>query len=109
MGEIETIQEKALTLSELKTKLEEVKKRDKELNFRANKTLEYLNLVIEKKQKDDLKKKIEELGIQRLKDRHVAKIADLQPKDIESIKTLFVGENLTLKQEDMQRILECLK
>ncbi|MDP4012061.1 MAG: hypothetical protein Q8R00_00435 [Candidatus Nanoarchaeia archaeon] len=109
MGEIEIIQEKALTLNELKTKLEEVKKRDKELNFRASKTLEYLGLTVEKKQKTDFKKIIEDLGIQRLKDRHIAKIADLQPKDLESIKTLFIGENLTIKQEDMQRILECLK
>ena len=108
MPEIEIIQETPLTLNELKTKLDAVKKRDKELSFRSNKTSEYLTGFTEKK-KEDLKKKIQDLEISRLKDRQIVKIVDVQPEDIESLRTLFVGENLTLKQEDMKRIIECLK
>jgi DNA-directed RNA polymerase subunit F len=109
MTEIEIIQETPLTLEELKTKLDTVKKRDKELSFRANKTSEYLSGVVGKKSKDDLKKKIQELDISRLKDRQIVKVVDIQPQDAESLRALFAGENLTLKQEDLNRILECLK
>lgn len=108
MAEIEILQETPLTMRELQEKLSEVKKRDKDLSFRGNKTLEYLGVFTEKKQKEDLKKALVDLGIPRLKDRHMVKIADVNPKDIESLKTLIVGENLTLKQEDLKRILECL-
>ena len=108
MAEIEILQETPLTMRELQEKLSEVKKRDKDLSFRGKKTLEYLAVFTEKKQKEDLKKAIVDLGIPRLKDRHMVKIADVNPKDIESLKTLIVGENLTLKQEDLKRILECL-
>ena len=108
MAEIEVLQETPLTMRELQEKLNEVKKRDKELGFRVKKTLDYLGVFTEKKQKDDLKKAVIDLGIPRLKDRHVVKIVDVNPRDIESLKTLIVGENLTLKQEDLKRILECL-
>ena len=108
MAEIEILQETPLTMRELQEKLNEVKKRDKDLSFRGKKTLEYLGVFTEKKQKEDLKKAVIDLGIPRLKERHVVKIADVNPKDIESLKTLIVGENLTLKQEDLKRILECL-
>lgn len=109
MPEIEIINEAPLTLNELKTKLDAVKKRDKEIGFRANKTSEYLASFTTKKPKEDLRKKIEGLNISRLKDRHIAKLVDVQPEDMESVRTLFIGENLTLKQEDLKRITECLK
>jgi len=38
----ETISEKPISISELKQELEKIKKRDKELNFRAARTEEYL-------------------------------------------------------------------
>lgn len=108
MAEIEILQETPLTMRELAEKLDEIKKRDKEVGFRAKKTAEYLALFAEKKQKEDLKQKILELNIPRLKERHIVKVIDVMPKEIESLKALFVGENLTLKQEDLKRIVECL-
>ena len=108
MAEIEIMQETPLTMKELMEKLNDVKKRDKDLGFRSKKTLDYLGSFVEKKQKDDLKKGLVELGIPRLKEKHIVKIADINPSDIESLKALLVGENLTLKQEDLKRILECL-
>ena len=57
----------------------------------------------------EVRKKLEELGISRLKPRHVNKIIDIMPKDIGSLRAVFAGENITLKQEDLKKILECLK
>lgn len=110
MPDLKVLNERALTLSELKDKLETIEKRDKELSFRANKTKEYLNSFSTKKFKEmeALKKKIEELNVPRLKDRHIAKIIDIAPKDYDSIKLLLSGEAITVKEEDLKKILSLL-
>ncbi len=111
MSNVEIINESPLTMAELKEKLESVKKRDKELKTRALKTQEYLNNFVDVKSKDALKIKeeIAKLEIPRLKDRHIAKVIDLMPKDLETLKLIFVGENITLKQDDFEKILKVLK
>ena len=45
MPEIQIINEKPVTLYEVKDKLADIKKRDKELSFRAKKTEEFINCV----------------------------------------------------------------
>ncbi|MDD4878363.1 MAG: hypothetical protein PHO02_05005 [Candidatus Nanoarchaeia archaeon] len=110
MTDIKVINEIPLTMAELKEKLAKIEKRDKELAFRANKTKEYLNnFTIKEKGIAALKKKIAELNISRLKDRHIAKLIDIAPKDIDSIKCTLSGEALTLKEEDYQKLLEALQ
>ena len=94
MSEIEIIKEIPITLLETKAILEKIEKRDKELNEKAVKTKEYINKVTKKIEIKEIKKKIEKLGITRLKPRHIAKIIDLMPQDTETLKALF-----TLKQE----------
>lgn len=111
MPEIQIIKEEPLTLSELKVKLEQTKKRDKELSFKAKKTMDYLNIFANTPDKKikETKKKLQDLDISRLKERHIVKILDISPQDLDSLKIILSGENITLKQEDLQRILECLK
>ncbi len=111
MPEIDVINEKPITMLEMKQKLEEIEKRDKELNFRAKKVKEYLDIFVGKdyKEHNELKKKLIELKISRLKDRHIAKILDIMPKDLDSLKILFSGENITIKQEDLENILKVVK
>lgn len=110
MGEITVISETPLTLAELKEKLAKIEKRDKELNFRANKTKEYLgNFPVKEKGLAELKKKLASLEIARLRDRHIIKIIDVMPKDAESLKIVLSGEALTLKEEDYQKILDALQ
>ena len=56
-----------------------------------------------------LKKKLEGLDTTRLKARHITKIVDICPTEIESLKTLLTAESITINQEDLKKILECLK
>ncbi len=111
MGRIEIIKEKPLTLIETKKLLEKIEKRDKELPTRTQKTKEYLNKFakLTLKEVKDLKEKLIKLNITRLKEKTIAKIIDIQPKDIDSLRIILSTENLTLKQEDLQKIIECLK
>ncbi len=111
MVDVEVMHETPITMAELKVYLEKAKKEKKELNFRENKVLEYLNMFAEVSEKDvqEIKKQLESLGIVRLKDRHVIKIIDLMPKDEESLKVILSGENTTLKAEDLTKIVEVIK
>lgn len=110
MAEIEFLNENPVTMAELKDKLDDIKK-NTELGFRANKTLEYLNLFVKGSVKDEkeIKKKLMALEILRLKDKHMIKLIDLRPRDVEELKTLFMGESVIMKDEDLAKILECLK
>ena len=111
MTNLEVLNEMPLTMAELKDKLEDIKKRDKELNERAQKTQDYLNKFVKLKEKEALKLKDEvtNLKIPRLKDKHIIKIIDVVPKDMDSLKLIFSAENITIKQEDLQRILDTIK
>jgi len=84
-----------------------IKERDGELNFRANKTEEYLGQFAELSPNkfSELKKKIEELNITRLKPEYVVKLADLMPESLNDIKVIMQAYPVTVKQEDLKKIL----
>ena len=106
---MEIISKKSLSLNEIKEKLDEIKKRDKELNFRGKKVSEYLNVVTGKKDNKELRKDLENLGITRLNEYHMTIIMNIMPVDIDSLRTILSGENLTLKQEDLEKVLDAVK
>jgi len=111
MPNVQILNEVPITMAELKERLEDIKKRDKELNAKAQKTHNYLTKFVDIKvnEANKLKESIIKLNIPRLKDRHIVKIIDLMPKDLESLKLIFSTENITIKQEDIQKILNELK
>ncbi len=104
------VNEKPVSMYEVKDEVASMKKRDKELNFRAKKVEEYLGGVAKiKKTPADFRKDLEELGIGRLREKSMVHIMNVCPKDLDSIKTILSTENLTLKEEDLNKILEVVK
>ncbi|MDD5132937.1 MAG: hypothetical protein PHD81_03625 [Candidatus Nanoarchaeia archaeon] len=103
MVNIDVIEEKPLSMAEVKEKLAN----DKELTPRGTKTLEYLKAtsLIKSNKAEELKEKLKNLDIQRLKDKHIIKIIDILPKEMDSLKVIL-SQDVTLKQEDLQKILE---
>lgn len=102
------IEENPMSLAEVKERLAEIKKRDKELDARALKVEEYVHKFAQDKKTKDLADKLKKLDVSRLKDRNIKKIVDIMPQDIDSLKSLFTGDNLTLKQEDLQKIISVI-
>src|SRR3989338_1361823 len=105
MSSPKVINEKHMSLSEVKVEIENIKKRDKELGFRTQKTDEYLQHFVQndtKKLSDSLHK----LEIARLKEEHIAKIADLLPKSMEDLKGILQGYTLTVTKENMKKIVD---
>lgn len=109
MSDIEIISQTPITLAELKSKLSKAK--SKEESSRVTRVKGYLDdfAPVELSEAKKLKESIEGLGFQRLKDRIIVKIIDMQPKTTDELKILFAGENITLKQDDLAKIVEVIK
>jgi len=56
-----------------------------------------------------LKKEIVELNIIKIKNRHIAKIIDILPEDSDDLKKIFVGEDISLDQNESSNILNVVK
>lgn len=109
MADIEIISQTPLTLAEVKAKIEKLSSKSKdEPSARMLKVKDYLNDFSQLEAKE-IKERLESLGIQRLKDRIIIKIIDIQPRTVDELKILFVGENVTLKIDDLTKILEAIQ
>jgi len=108
MPEIKIISEKPLAMVEVK---EILGKKRKDLSEKGTKTLNYIEAVQQQKDKKakEVVEKITSLNIQRLKEKQIKKIADINPEDVDSLRMILSGEGTTLKHEDLQKILEALK
>lgn len=110
---MEIINEKAITMVDAQDALKKIegREKDKELNFRAKKAKEYLKMFVcvKKAEAEKLRKELEGLSIARLKERHIAKIIDIMPKDIEGLKIMLSGETISPKSEDLKKIMDVLK
>jgi DNA-directed RNA polymerase subunit F len=106
MLDIRVKEETPINKYQVREFLDSLKKKDKELNERAQKTFD--NLVLDDVDYKKLSKEIEKLEIPRLKSRHIIKIIDIFPQDLEGLSALFNGENITLNQESLQKILSVI-
>ena len=108
MNKPQIIQEHAISLVEVKDELAKIKKRDGELNFRANKTEDYLNTIVKisRKKAKDLYKALEDLQIPRLKDSHLKKMVDILPKTLKEVNVVLQAYTLTVSNENMQKIAD---
>jgi DNA-directed RNA polymerase subunit F len=111
MPETKIINERPITMTELAEDLATLEKEGVELNFRSNKAKTYLNnfkkVTIE--QVEEITKKIEELEVPRLKDRHMVKIIDILPQNLDEIRMIFTGETTTVADENLKKILDIVK
>ena len=108
MGDMQIVSETPINIYQLKKELEAVKKRDKELNFRANRTEEYLNQIMTIKNADELFDKIAKLNIPRLKENHISKIIDIMPTTSNELKTVLQGYIITINNESIKKIVDLL-
>ena len=104
---VELLSETPISTYQLKEELAKIKLRDKELNFRANKTLEHLE-SIELKNADELFDKINKLNISRLKEQHIRKIIDIMPETIKDFKVVMQGYTISLNNENMKKIVDII-
>ena len=104
------IKETPLSASNVKAELERIKERDKELNYRAQKTEDYAQQIIkmEPKKAKELEEKLGSLNIPRLKEQHICKIMDILPATIEEVKAVLQGYALTITNENLKKIADTI-
>lgn len=106
------VEESTIDLSEVKKVLDEVDKRDEELNYRSNKTKEFLEAfcgVISDKNIADLRKKLVDLNLTRLKEEHIVKIVDFLPITAQDLKVVLQAYPLSLPKKDQDAIIDVVK
>jgi len=110
MAKPKIISETPMNMNELKKELARIKKEDKELNFRAQKTEEYLQQFCELDDKKikELYDKIDSLKIPRLKDIHIQKMTDLTPRSIEDLKMILQAYTITVNNDNLKKIVDAV-
>jgi DNA-directed RNA polymerase subunit F len=105
------IEETAMNLVDLKADLEKIEARDKELNYRSNKSKEYIHHFVDLSmdKKNTLNKKLIDLDMVRLKDAHIIKIIDFLPKDVDELKVILQAYPVTMPKKDMESIIAIVK
>ncbi len=108
---IKLLSETPITMAELKEDLQKIKQRDGELNFRAGKTEEYLNLFVEidAKKAQEIRKKLGNLNIPRLREEHITKVIDIMPKTADELKTVMSAFTITIDNANIQKIVDVVK
>lgn len=108
MSEMQIISETPIDIYILKEELEKIKKRDKELNFRSNRTEDYLNQISSIKNADKLFKKIMDLNIPRIREQHLHKIIDIAPTTVNELKVVLQSYTVSLSNESIKKIVDVI-
>lgn len=108
MTETKIIAETPINIYHLKKELEKIKARDSELNFRANKTEEFLNNVATLKNSSELYDKLMKLNIPRLKEQHIHKIIDIAPTSANDLKVVLQGYTVSINNESIKKIVDSI-
>ncbi len=105
------ISESAISLSDVKEILHKIQKDEKELNFRAQKTLDYIDQVVKLAHKDVVKlaEELTKLDIPRLKENQINKLTGLLPANEEDVKIVLQGYNLAISKPNLVKIAETIK
>ena len=108
MTDMQIISESPINVYKLKKELDKIRKRDNELNFRSNRTEEYLHQIAVLKNADELFDNISKLEIPRLKEQHIHKIIDIIPTTVNELKTVLQAYTITLNNESMKKIVDAI-
>jgi len=110
MPEIKIIEERPISMAELKEEIKEIKKRDTELSFRTAKVAEQLEVLktVKQKEAEEMLEKIQKVGIPRLKDLHILKIIDLMPASTTELKNITQSYSLVIGNESLEKVLEII-
>lgn len=107
--EVKIKNQKILLSSEVESNLKKVNKKDRipvqELSYDFNRKFKKLNTTDGKK----LVEEIKELEIPRVTDFHIYQIANLLPKTLGELRSIFAGTRTTITPENIKKILEIIK
>lgn len=110
MSGLQIKNEVPLSMADLKKELKAIRKKDEQLNYRSEKTEEYINSLVELSDKSykEIEKQLNELNILRLKEKEIIKLLDILPKNEEEVKLVLSTSGITLKKEEAKKIADII-
>jgi DNA-directed RNA polymerase subunit F len=103
------ISETPMHLAEVKEELKRIQERDKELGFRGQKTVEYLeSYPLTLKQAQELAGKLQKLEVPRLREAHLFKLVDVLPTTVRDVKGLLQASNVTVTNENLKKLADAI-
>lgn len=112
MANPQFIEQRPLTLVEVRKVIHGVEKRDPELSFRAGKVCDFVEQFqspLSEKQRDEIQEKLLGLGLTRIKAEHVVKIIDFLPTTVDQLKAVLASYPLSLPKKDQEQIIDVVK
>lgn len=109
MANPQFIEEKPLSLVEVKASLQAIEKRDEKLNYFSNRAKEYLDNFVILSDNKELYQKLVDLNLTRLKEEHFCKIIDFLPKTLDELKIILQSYPLSLSKKDQEAIVNAIK
>ena len=105
------IEEKPLSLVEVKEAIGHIQQRDTEMNFLSNKSKEYLDafVTLSASKQKELQKKLVALDLTRLKAEHIANIINFLPATTNDLKIVLQAYPLSLPKKDQEAIIGAVK
>lgn len=108
MFTVKVIEVKAVAMAEAREILAK-REKAKELGYEQKLAMEHLKKFTKLKP-DEAKKFLTELAaIVRMSDETAVQIANLLPKTIDELRLIFAREKFSLKEDEINRILELVK
>lgn len=105
---MEIKEERYISWSQAK-KILEKKSKEKELGYEQKNALEFLRKFskLTDKKSRDLEEELRK--IERLKEKHIAALISMLPKDMDELNMLFANEVITLSDDAKKKILSLVK
>ena len=104
ISDFEIVEEKFLSLAEVVSMLEKIE----EPTEKQKKSLKHAKTFskLKKEDSENLRKELEDMELRKLKDKHIAKIINLLPGDIEGLKFVLEDSLTAFTDEELQKILD---
>ena len=101
------MEEKPLSLVDVKIVLKQIEERDTELNQLSTKSKEYLEQFVKltPAKKTELHKKMAALSLTRIKEEQIVKIIDFLPMTLNELKVILAAYPLSLPKKDQESIV----
>lgn len=101
------LSQKPVPLAEVKT-LMDAKKKEGELSYEQNLTLEYCKKFTKLNKKDTAAAMKELVEIEKVTDKHAVILTDIMPKNKDEVRLIFAKEHFIMGEDDISKILEVL-
>ena len=105
------ISETPVLMAEVKERLEHIKAKEGELNFRAQKTFEHLEQFapLKKKKAEELLAELNKLAVPRLREQHLIKLVDLLPNTENDVKVVLQSFAVTVTSENLKKLSDTIE